>query len=706
MNQTQIKLQNCEKQQKFSQNLYGIFYEDINFSCDGGINANMVNNYSFDGIYFDSDSLKEVPDYLRYWPTNGNGAISSGDVSPLNSNSKYAVIDSNGNFVLSNLGYNGQKKHKEACAMSIEQDTSYQFEAYIRPESYSGKITIQVVGDKNRPLTDLKEIYFNPQNEWEKVEVELLGIDTGYGKLQVIFVDSGIVHLDCVSLYNKDYWNSADSKWSYGKLRKDLIQSLADLSPKFMRFPGGCIVEGRIEGNQYRWKETVGELYERKSKFSLWASEVGDGGYNQSYQIGFYEYFLLCEDLKMKPLPTLPAGLNCQMRCLEHGHPEAAVYTSVDSDEFKTDVVGDYLDLIEFANGDPEKNEWAALRAKMGHPEPFGLDRIGVGNENYGKEYTDRAEVIINAIHEKYPEILCVISAGVHPYHEDNPVLPGLDEMYNFANKFTNVAVDEHSYHTPEWFESETTRFDNYDRKGAKVYFGEYAANGMLGPVEKVLNQLPDLIASGMAEEFFASGEISKLLSNLSDPLAGDVKSSSQTNEFDTALGEAAFLVGVERNSDIVEMASYAPLFNLIDSEQWNHNLIDFNPKTVCLTANYFVQQLFSANIGENYLPFDGALPERNYCSITGDASTLFLKYVNCSSEDTEVIFNLEGSVENIVGTKLQNNDLSARNSLGWDDTEAVYNVCPSTLDNIKEGDGNISFVAEAKGIYLLEISI
>lgn len=244
----------------------------------------------------------------------------------------------------------------------------------------------------------------------------------------------------------------------------------------------------------------------------------------------------------------------------------------------------------------------------MGHPEPFGLDRIGIGNENYDEVYFERFDLIERAIHEKYPDMICILCAGVHPYYEDMMGTPGLNTVYEFAKKHKNVLVDEHSYHTPQWFEEQSVRFDKYDRNGAGVYFGEYAANGLLGLLEAMMSQSD-------AADGAAGGAASVLDQMDPDENAPDLgmRPMNQSNQLDTALGEAAFLTGVERNGDIVAMASYAPLFNLVESDQWNHNLINFNPGTLCLSANYYVQKMFACHLGTRYLPFEGTLPEHTY---------------------------------------------------------------------------------------------
>ena len=248
-----------------------------------------------------------------------------------------------------------------------------------------------------------------------------------------------------------DYWGAGDPKWRYGKLRRDLVETIQALHPAFLRFPGGCIVEGVTPGNEYRWKDTVGSLAARRQQYSMWSFKMPDGSsYSQSYQIGFYEYFCLCEDLKAKPLPTLFAGIACQSPGRDPRHMD------INSATFRNNVIQDYLDLIEFANGDPESSSWAAVRRDMGHPEPFGLDMIGVGNENFGADYVAKFDMISEAIHERYPDMLCVMSAGLFPFQpamkrswDHARALAATDSGAHDSATGDAIIVDEHSYHSP-----------------------------------------------------------------------------------------------------------------------------------------------------------------------------------------------------------------------------------------------------------------
>ena len=427
-----------------------------------------------------------------------------------------------------------------------------------------------------------------------------------------------VIDLDCVVLMDSDTWGAGDPKWRYGRFRRDLVEAIAALKPAFLRFPGGCIIEGVTPGNEYRWKDTVGALYARRQQYNMWAFRMPDGSsYSQSYQIGFYEYFCLCEDLGAKPLPTLFAGMTCQS---PYRDPQSI---PVNSEYFRDVVVQDYLDLIEFANGDPDASQWARVRRDMGHPAPFGLDMIGIGNENYGQGYMERFDAIAKAIHERYPSILCVMSAGLFPYrlsmrrawNHARDIAAGRGEMLLACDPplaGSRIIVDEHSYHTPEWFASQARRYDGYPRDSVGVMVGEYSANGYL---------------------------------------AGRKQDNAHANTWASALGEAAFLTGCERNSDVVRMTSYAPLLARVPGKGWMQNLIEFDARTVMPTLNAEVEQLFATHIGPmayqcelgdaGHTRAGKAVGSRLFVSATGDESTRFIKLVNTGGDRIDVTLDI-----------------------------------------------------------------
>lgn len=733
-----------------SDRLYGAFLEDINMSVDGGLNANVVNNYSFDGVYLKHHSMRvrgtdrwrTQGDPLRFWQFHGVSATSYGTQTrgehgqrietscpapPLHPNSRYVRVTlptGRRGADIENLGYNGGGKHAGECAIAIAQGHRYDFGVYARPVAGVMTLAVSVVNASGVALTDCVTLSCSaPGNDlssaaaagscdpddaecingWVHLTCTLSGLASGLGKLHIgliagedragdcasagdggnpgegnagdtrgyrthgysaglsgmvpdtadgqsgvaprpapavrssaaptdaqavssttgsgdiaIPVSDTVIDLDCVVLMDSDTWGAGDPKWRYGRFRRDLVEAIAALKPAFLRFPGGCITEGVTPGNEYRWKDTVGALYARRQQYNMWAFRMPDGSsYSQSYQIGFYEYFCLCEDLGAKPLPTLFAGMTCQS---PYRDPQSI---PVDSEYFRDVVVQDYLDLIEFANGDPDASQWARVRRDMGHPAPFGLDMIGIGNENYGQGYMERFDAIAKAIHERYPSILCVMSAGLFPYrlsmrrawNHARDIAAGRGEMLLACDPplaGSRIIVDEHSYHTPEWFASQARRYDGYPRDSVGVMVGEYSANGYL---------------------------------------AGRKQDNAHANTWASALGEAAFLTGCERNSDVVRMTSYAPLLARVPGKGWMQNLIEFDARTVMPTLNAEVEQLFATHIGPmayqcelgdaGHTRAGKAVGSRLFVSATGDESTRFIKLVNTGGDRIDVTLDI-----------------------------------------------------------------
>lgn len=637
MKKVKLKI-NEEKKYPISPDLYGIFLEDINFACDGGLNANQINNSSFDGVYQSKSSRSSVCDPLRFWNVS-KGRLTAKRDGAMSKNSGYATVTSLEKAVISNKGYNGLKTYKDKAAISVVGNEDYTFSLYARKKDFCGSVFVSVISDDEVLLTQKKQFEIQSEN-WQKTELTLKGINSGYGRLELEFCGKGEADIDCLYFSKTDVWGKDDPKWRHGKMRRDLVCALKELKPKFMRFPGGCIVEGEFPGNEYNWKDTVGELWQRKANYNLWSESLDDGGYCQSYQIGFYEYFCLCEDLGMKPLPTLWCGLNCQYRARDRHEP---CYEIKPTDEsFKTQVIDSYLDLIEFATGDPEKNEWAALRKKMGHPEPFYLDLIGIGNENYDEIYYEKVDAIKKAINEKYPQIKCVLSTGGSP--DADRIAPA----WNYAKKNCPDAImDEHSYNDPQWFIREESRFDSYDRNGPKAYMGEYAANGIPSPRKRLCDN---------------------------------------GNYFESALAEAAFLCGIERNADVCVMSSYAPLFNLVGSDQWRHNLIDFNPETLCLTSNYLVQRLFSQTFASTYVPVEVQKNDGVFYSCLCSKDGFSLRAVNTTDECFELNFDLPKNASGVVcKTICSEQGLIVKNRLGFygiADNRIVQTETPTEIEN------------------------
>jgi alpha-N-arabinofuranosidase len=561
---------------KINPAMWGIFFEDINFGADGGLYAELIKNRSF-----------EFPDPLMGWikinPNLAHGELSIRDDDPFDTNNAhYARIVSEGTapFGLSNEGFRG---------VGVSKDETYNFSAQIRAVDGSPVLHLQLYGGDGTLLDSVELKDFS--SGWKKYTATLHSKDTDpKARLAIVMDNKGIVDLDMVSLFPEHTWKNR-----LGGLRADMVQALADLHPGFLRFPGGCIVEGSVLDRRYQWKNTIGPIEDRPLLINRWNTEFvhrPTPDYYQSFGLGFLEYFQLCEDIGAQPLPILNCGMACQFNSGELCPiDELAPY------------IQDALDLIEFANGDTDTT-WGAKRAALGHPKPFNMKMLGVGNEQWGQQYIDRYEKFAAAIKEKYPAIQLVSAAGPSPD----------DDRFKFAwSKLRSLhadIIDEHCYALPDWFFSNTHRYDDYARNGPKVFMGEYAAQSV------------------------------------------GVVSTKNQNNLECALAEAAYMTGLERNADVVRIASYAPLFANTDAWQWTPDLIWVNSLKIYETPNYYVQQMFMRNRGDEVLPAQLTGIETNvngiqnlYASATRDdqAGEIILKVVSSGADATEAQINLAG---------------------------------------------------------------
>jgi alpha-N-arabinofuranosidase len=508
--------------------MWGIFFEDINFGADGGIYAELVKNRSF-----------EFYKPRTGWKISAVSKDSSHFViqnrSVLNeSNPRFARInlkDDMKGFFISNSGFRG---------MGIKQNNSYNFSILISlPYESNFKLRIELVSEKGEKIGEGSIV---PKGrEWKKYETGLVATKSDLrASLRIWFVGTGIIDIDMVSLFPADTW-----KGRKNGLRADLVQLLADMKPGFLRFPGGCIVEGYDLNTRYQWKKTIGNVEDRKMIINRWNTEFvhrPTPDYFQSFGLGFYEYFLLAEDIGAEPLPILNCGMACQFNSAE-------VVTLDQLDPY----VRDALDLIEFANGTSDTN-WGKIRSQMGHPEPFNMKFLGIGNEQWGPQYFERYAIFEKVIKARYPEISLISGTGPQP--DDELFKSAVESLKNLSPQL----VDEHYYRPPQWFRDNATRYDKYDRKSYNIFAGEFAA-------QSVFTTSPD-----------------------------------NKNNWECALSEAAFMTGLERNADVVNMVSYAPLFAHVDGWQWTPDLIWFNNLTSFGTTNYYVQKMFSTNKGTHVL--------------------------------------------------------------------------------------------------------
>lgn len=500
-----VNIDASDRSKEVSDTMWGLFFEDINSAADGGLYAEMVQNRSF-----------EMEDSLYSWKTDGDVKVNT--ENPLNENNPTYVTMTK-NSKIGNDGYQG---------ITVKINEKYDFSMYVRGES---EFNVSVAGG----AVTLKS---EQQDGWQKLSGTITAVaDTDDALLVVKNTGANSVDIDMVSLIPQDTYKG------HG-LRRDLMEALEAMHPKFLRFPGGCAVEGQTMDEAWNWKDTIGDVSERKEMINIWNPSATEP-YMMTYGLGFYEYFQMCEDLGMEPVPILNCGMACQVRSgsatdAEHLVPMDKLQPYID----------DALDLIAFANGTDETNEWTKKRIEMGHPEPFNMKYIGIGNEQYGEIYFERYAEFAKQIHEKYPEINLVTTSGTASSGNMN------DLAWNWANKNQEYAdlMDEHYYENADWFRTHAHRYDNYRRDmNTKVFLGEYASKG---------------------------------------------------NTWYNALSEAAFMTGLERNADVVKMASYAPMFAKYGNTQWSAaNMIWFNNDDYVLTPNYYVQSLFSNNQGDYSLP-------------------------------------------------------------------------------------------------------
>jgi alpha-L-arabinofuranosidase len=599
--------------------MYGIFFEDINFGADGGLYAEMVENRSF-----------EFPQQLMGWNTFGKVQVN--DANPaFDRNPHYVTLKESGHrdkFTgLENRGFFG---------MGLKKGMDYHFSVYARTAG-SSQIRVELVGSDDEVMT--KQQIAIAGNNWKKYTVTLKSPKTDAKGLMRIYLEGkGSVDLDHVSLFPADAWK--------GLLRADLVKDLKDLNPGVFRFPGGCIVEGTDLNSRYQWKNSVGPAENRPLNENRWNYTFPHRlfpNYYQSYGLGFYEFFLLSEEIGAQALPVLSCGLACQFQ--NDDKDEAVCHVAVDDLQ---PYIDDALDLIEFANGGTD-TKWGKLRADMGHPAPFNLQQIGVGNEQWGPLYPVRLEKFMKAIRAKYPKMKIVGTSGPSPDDNDGKQFSyGWEQM----KKLKADLVDEHYYRDQDWFMNNVTRYDNYDRKGPKVFAGEYACHVKEDPAD------------------FPTAK----------------------NVFEAALAEAAIMTGFERNADIVHMATYAPLFAHVEGWQWRPDLIWMDNLTTVRTPHYYLQQLYGQNPGTHVLSLlEGKKPvtgQDGLCaSAVYDKNTngYIVKMTNTSTEPKEVVITFKGikSLGNGKVTTLHADRMDAANTI-----EKKNNVVPKTAD--VQADGNV----------------
>jgi alpha-N-arabinofuranosidase len=574
---------------KIQPTMYGVFFEDINFAADGGLYAEMIKNRSFEFQYPMMGWEEPNSDRHKFNLQSGiSNVIQYSKKGPNHNYCRVTINDASG-YQLINEGFRG---------MGIKKGLSYNLT--LKAAKVSGnisKIVFQFIDENQKVLggTTVTPVSDN----WSDYSAQMQSMATeAKAKLKITFEGNGVIDLDNISLFPEDTW-----KGRKNGMRKDLVQLLYDLKPGFLRFPGGCIVEGRTLAERYQWKKTIGNTDERETAVNRWNMEFAHKqtpDYFQSFGLGFFEYFQLSEDIGAAPLPILSCGMACQFNTGE----------LVPMDQLEP-YVQDALDLIEFANGGAD-TAWGKVRADMGHPEPFNLKYIGVGNEQWGSDYIDRFKVFQKAIKAKYPNIIIV--SGTGPLADGDFFEYGMTEL----KKLNIELIDEHYYKEPEWFRKNATRYDSYDRKGPKIFAGEYAAQS---------------VATG---------------------------SPDNKNNWECAFSEAAFMTGMERNAEVVHLTSYAPLLAHAEGWQWTPDMIWFNNLESYGTPNYYVQKLFSLHRGTDLISItaDGKpITGQNdlFASAVKDLDTkeIILKVVNVEADAKQISIDVKGAKLESKGTAL-----------------------------------------------------
>jgi len=590
-------------QAEIAPTMYGIFFEDINFAADGGLYAELVKNRSFEFTLPKMGWLEPNSDRHSYNSESGISMVVQQSLKATNTNFLRVQVTNAKGYELINEGFRG---------MGIKKNESYDFSISCANPLGITKIIAEIIDEKKKVIGSTS---IEPRSgQWTSYETSFKASATvEKAQLRLRFEGKGSIDIDFVSLFPQDTWKGRKKG-----LRKDLVRLIDDLNPGFLRFPGGCIVEGRTLERRYQWKKTVGPVADRTSLINRWNTEFNHRltpDYFQSFGIGFFEYFQLAEDLGAAPLPILGCGMACQFNTGE----------LVPMDELGP-YIQDALDLIEFANGSKD-TPWGKLRYEMGHPEPFNMKYIGIGNEQWGPEYIKRYKEFDKAIKAQYPEIIVVSGSG--PFPDGDFFEYGWKEL-----KELNAAiVDEHYYRSPEWFRANADRYDSYDRNGPKVFAGEYAAQSVA------------------------------------------IASPENENNWDCALSEAAFMTGIERNADLVTMTSYAPLMAHTEGWQWKTDLIWFNNLTSYGTPSYYVQKMYGQNAGTQLLNTvlngEKAIGQENlYASAVFDEKTneIIVKVVNTSTNTNKIKIDLKGrSVEpQIVTETLAYPELDAVNSIAF----------------------------------------
>lgn len=588
--------------------LYGLFLEDISYAGDGGLISELVNNGSFEY------EAKQT----AYWNIDGDAEVkNSGGLNRANPSYLHLVVD--GTSQLENLGYieyydtltkNYNKEKMNVADMGFHKDAEYDLSLYVRIADFEGTLSVGLSSPSNDEK--LKLTLPEQKGEWVKISGVLTSKATEDGSLVLTAQGKGELDVDFVSLVPRDTFGYGRDEWKYVTLRQDLFDALDKLSPAFVRFPGGCLAEGDTFEHLFDWKKTIGPLEEREQYHNIWRDEDNGKYYNNTFALGYHEYFQLCEDLGAKALPILNAGMICQFQAKYNKNAKAYKQGKMSSDEWEkyldtvalrpgTDefnaYIQDIMDLIDYANGTDTSNIWVKKRIENGHALPFNIEYVGLGNENWGELYWRNFDALYRAVKEAHPELTIISSASYQFSGERFD-----DSWEHIRADYRDTLVDEHYYTSQNKLFKHNDRYDSYDRDSAKVFVGEYAAS-----------------AWGIGKYW-------------------------SQNNFWSAVEEASYLTALERNGDVVKMASYAPTFAKIDAQCWDINMIWFDSQNIVLTPNYFNQMLFANNTGSKYID-TGIKTKGIYSSASVDEETqsIYVKLINVNANAMEVSLSFDG---------------------------------------------------------------
>lgn len=627
-----LMVQSAAGETKVPETLYGIFFEDINFAADGGLYAEMVKNRSF-----------EFYDPFMGWEIAGNVKVR--DDGPFENNPHYLRLAPADNRWRQTAIQNGG-----FCGMGLKKEACYHFSIWARTVDGVAPQTLRVeLGESDADtwgqMVAVGKVEVST-SQWKRYALELKpSRNCNAGFIRIFLEGDRSVDVEHVSLFPEDVWKGRENG-----MRRDLVEALADLHPGVFRFPGGCVVEGVDLNTRYQWKKTLGPVENRPVMENRWQFTFQQRfypDYYQSHGIGFYEFFLLAEDLGAEPLPVVNAGLICQF--MADSESQHAPISDLGG------YIQDALDLIEFANGD-QTTRWGRMRAELGHPEPFGLKYLGIGNEQWGREYVERLALFVKAIRKAHPEIQLIGSSGPSPEGKE------FESLWPEMARLKMDLVDEHCYRDEAWFAKSASRYDSYDRNAPHVFAGEYACHCR----------------------------------------------ENGRNRFDAALLEAAFMTGIDRNSDVVAMATYAPLLAHCQAWQWRPDLIWFDNSTVIKSASYYVQRIFSEYKGTERLKltcnglelYGGPAQDSLYASAVCDRrrGACIIKVVNLSDNDQDIHLDLrsiaKGQFPRGEVVMFRADDSEADNTL-----ENPNRVTPEVRPMTREECNNSSFTSPARSL-------